>query len=263
MGCCLCCKSPRRPSRSHDEQSTHLIDGDPTNREAVRLGESSVLNLDAQSIFSAVAQSDFGSTLPDSVCRLIAHFGDFIVDSHILNCDEQGDLLTLLEEQFVNRANVELRVLYRGSRDGFRIQPFLNKAKDKENTLMLIHNDHHYKFGGYTQIPWSDDREYHSDETAFLYQIRPQCTVFPLLPEREHWAVMHDTSQSTFPFFGNWGELVLYQDCNLNSNSNCFIWDGRETFDFKANDVCGGNTHPHGPKYWGFRVIEVELLQII
>jgi len=47
-----------------------------------------------------------------------------------------------------------IRLLYRGSRDGFEARDFHNKCDNKGETLTIIKSDEDFIFGGYTEINW-------------------------------------------------------------------------------------------------------------
>ena len=50
----------------------------------------------------------------------------------------------------------DIKLLYRGSRDGFQAKTFHEKCNNKGETLVLIKSNEDYIFGGYTEINWDD-----------------------------------------------------------------------------------------------------------
>ena len=50
--------------------------------------------------------------------------------------------------------NFELKLIYRGSKDGFNADIFHQKCDDKGETLTIAKSSYNKIFGGYTDIPW-------------------------------------------------------------------------------------------------------------
>ena len=78
---------------------------------------------------------------------------------------------------FLKERKSNLRLLYRGSRDGFQPSDFHNLCDFIDETVMLIKSDTHHIFGGYTNIPWigsslpEASRRYMSkDQSSFVFK---------------------------------------------------------------------------------------------
>ena len=59
-------------------------------------------------------------------------------------------------------------LLWRGTRDGFKVSTFHKLCDGKANTLTLIKSTHGHIFGGYTSLPWSSNAGYRTDITGFI-----------------------------------------------------------------------------------------------
>lgn len=68
----------------------------------------------------------------------------------------------------------KLRLLYRGSRDGFRTKDVAAKIDNKGPTLVLVKSDDYNVFGGYTPISWKrGQKEYKKmNGTSFIFSVR-------------------------------------------------------------------------------------------
>jgi hypothetical protein len=75
---------------------------------------------------------------------------------------------------FSRFAGKQLRLLYRGSRDGFQANTFHNQCTGHRNTVSLILSKNKSIFGGYTPLAWSSKDEYVSDPslTSFVFTIK-------------------------------------------------------------------------------------------
>ena len=64
----------------------------------------------------------------------------------------------------------EMRLLYRGSRDGHRGADFHSRCNDKGPTLTVIWDDGGRVFGGFTTLSWAGSG-YKDDKQAFLFSV--------------------------------------------------------------------------------------------
>ena len=86
-----------------------------------------------------------------------------------------------------------MKLLYRGTRDGMEVNYFHNKCNNQGPTISLFKNDKGYIFGGYASIDWTSYNNYKS---------APDCFIFTLTN-------IHGTEPTKFP----------------NSNTSCSIYD--------------------------------------
>ena len=69
--------------------------------------------------------------------------------------------------------NPETKLLYKGSKDGFRATNFHVMCDGKGPTISVIKSDYDHIFGAFTTVPFRscDDLEQESDDHAFLFSI--------------------------------------------------------------------------------------------
>ena len=149
--------------------------------------------------------------IPESVQLIILLFYYNTIESSILKDDESNKLLTLFEKENVFKGirNYSYRLLFRGTRDGFKTKTFYEKC-NKKHTLCIICTPENNVFGGYTSIPWKrKDKNgiYISDASAFIYTVRnkndSQPKVFPITNNGKN-AISHDKHYYlTFGLHGN------------------------------------------------------------
>ncbi len=96
---------------------------------------------------------------------------------------------------------LELELLYKATRDGFRAADFHARCDGKAPTLTFV-SARSQVFGGYTTVPWSSPNFglFKEDASAFTFSLtkRVKC---PVVPEKRQSAVRH--MESTGPTFGS------------------------------------------------------------
>jgi len=124
-----------------------------------------------------------------------------------------------------------VQLLYRGSRDGFKSKAFHAHCDGYANTLTICYSKHGTIFGGFTQIPWSTDGQYHCDPKAFLFAMtttgttascsNAQFKMFKLKPGEAKYAVLHYKEYGAV--FGRGHDLAIFSlsDNNLDTQSCC------------------------------------------
>jgi hypothetical protein len=156
------------------------------------------------------------------------------------------------------------RLLYRGSRDGFRAADFHGKCDGHGNTLTVILDRNRYVFGGYTPLEW-ESREravndtYKCDESlkGFVFTLKnPHNTTakkFSLKADKKRTAICCDPAFG--PTFGVY-DLLVADSCNANSNSHTM------NLGLTYNNYTGldGKTFFTGST--NFRVKEIEVFEI-
>ena len=88
------------------------------------------------------------------VCK--GFFGG-LIDSKILEMNEENSLLTYIKQQTKQDWNWEL--IYRATEHGFQRHNFYDHCEDKTNTVVIVHNEDDQVFGGYTPCPWVDNKD--------------------------------------------------------------------------------------------------------
>jgi TLD len=96
-----------------------------------------------------------------------------------------------------------LKLLYRGSRDGWNVSDFHNKCDEKGATLTLFHTDKNIICGGYTAFSWkSADGKFEKDMAAFIFSLKTRKVYHPT---GEVESVCSDVVRG--PYFGRYREL--------------------------------------------------------
>ena len=169
-------------------------------------------------------------------CKLVCKdFFGALIDTKILTMKEENLLLQYIKEHTTKHWNWKL--IYRGSTDGYEKSDFVKYCENKENTVIVVHNEHNHVFGGYTPCPWKINKEssnqikYGKDEscTTFLFVLRtkfehgPQS--FKLKKDKMDKAVSYRYDQTAFDFGCN--DFYLYERRVYTwKNDCCFEWNG-------------------------------------
>ena len=67
------------------------------------------------------------------------------------------------------------KLLFRGSRDGFRARVFHKLCDNQGSTLCLVQSDTNNVFGGFTSIPWKSVGEFkRSKGDTFVFKVNPK-----------------------------------------------------------------------------------------
>ena len=117
--------------------------------------------------------------IPESIKLVILLFYYSTLESSILRDNECDKLLSLFEQEnvFKHLRNYSYKLLFRGTRDGFKTKTFYEKC-NKKHTLCIIYTPQKNVFGGYTSIPWNridgSSTKYLSDPSAFIFKIRSE-----------------------------------------------------------------------------------------
>ena len=94
-------------------------------------------------------------------CKLICKdFFGALIASKILKTDDKIILLTYIKQQ--TQYDWNWKLLYRATENGFGKDSFYKHCQDKENTVVIIHNDQDdldQVYGGYTPCPWKNNKE--------------------------------------------------------------------------------------------------------
>jgi hypothetical protein len=114
-----------------------------------------------------------------------------------------------------------LRLLYRGSRDGFDAAPFHSGCDGHPNLISLILSTNGSIFGGYTPVAWSSEGNYASDMSreSFLFTIEnPHNLPAQIFRQKEGLrAVYHRASYG--PTFGCGHDLCVSNRCRDSDDS--------------------------------------------
>jgi hypothetical protein len=134
----------------------------------------------------------------------------------------------LIEQEFPGK---DAKLLWRGSRDGFRAKEFHRRCDGRANTLTLIADTDGNVFGGFTPVKWesrvwnakngkeSNTCKGDNSLRSFLFTLRNPHGVpprkFALMAEWKQGAIRCNSALG--PAFGN--GIFVFDNCNANRDS--------------------------------------------
>jgi hypothetical protein len=72
----------------------------------------------------------------------------------------------------MNVQELNLSLLYKAKRDGFKVGDFHSRCDGKAPTISVIHSEHGKTFGGYTNLSWHKNYKFISGEgKSFIFQM--------------------------------------------------------------------------------------------
>jgi hypothetical protein len=113
------------------------------------------------------------------------------------------------------------RLLYRGTRDGFKASDFHKKCDGHSNILSVILTTMDFVFGGFTPVTWDSSGGYKPDITlkSFVFTLKN-----PRNSERKFRMTTFQNAiychASHGPTFGSGHEIYVSDPCNTNRNSS-------------------------------------------
>ena len=154
----------------------------------------------------------------------------------------------------------EARLLYRGSRDGYKASDFHSKCDGRKNQLTLIQADSGRIFGGYQSKPRISppvgDWKSSDDKSAFIFSVSDE-RKFPVANSKK---AIQDID-SFGPTFGNF-DILIYDNCNTNCQNRTDFGDSYcipEGLGFENDDVA--KSYLAGSKE--FKVVEIEVFALV
>ncbi len=144
------------------------------------------------------------------------------IDSKIVTDYEHQTLRRFVSE---GKAKVrELKLLYRGSRDGFAAADFHRLCDDKGATLTVVQTPQGWVFGGHASVSWSSNNMNVFAPGLFLFTLRNSRNLPPqtfALTKPQQYALHSDAEYG--PAFGG-GPFVqdLFLASHANTNSSSF-----------------------------------------
>jgi hypothetical protein len=171
-----------------------------------------------------------------------------------------------------NKTLKEIKLLYRGSRDGFRANIFHEKCNNEGETLTIIESKDNFIFGGYTEINWDNTiwngkvGEYNNarrngNGNEFVFTLKNPHEIKPAKFNMKKSWLNHSIccDANLGPIFG----------CNdIRIENNCNITNNRFTYyDFQKGEYCFEDTTGHKRLLFtgkpSFLVQEIEVFQVI
>jgi hypothetical protein len=138
-------------------------------------------------------------------------------------------LLPLIDSKIVSTtprifsvfADKQLRLLYRGSRDGLQASAFHHRCNGHRNTVSLILTTNKCIFGGYTPLAWTSTDGYVSDPslTSFVFTIKnPHNLPERIFKQKQEASAIHNGS-AYGPTFGSNLDFRVYEPFQTAKNN--------------------------------------------
>ena len=172
------------------------------------------------------------------------------IDSHILenNNNYKQYLIQWLAKPNQNFKNLNnIRLLYRGSRDGFKAQNFHDRCNNKGETLVIIKSNTDYIFGGYTEINWDNTKwngkvgeqnnaRRQGNGNEFVFTLKNPHNISPSKFNMKNEWLNHSIccDVNLGPIFGC-NDIRVENDCNIKKNRFTF-------YDFHRGEYCFDDT---------------------
>jgi hypothetical protein len=176
-------------------------------------------------------------------------------DSLILT---QNDAIYLTQ---ILKYPIEVKLLYRATKDGFQASSFHSKCDNLANTVTIVKTTSNSVFGGYTSAPWTINlyNDFNSyDENAFVFsinklgnQIRQRFNISN--PDK---AVIYSSWQGAS--FGD--DLMISDNSNLNENSYSNLGNSYQLPDNVYYGTKNAQSYLAGSYTW--KTTEIEVYQI-
>ena len=178
------------------------------------------------------------------------------LDCLILNGVEKGD--EYLEKIYEWTGYKNMKLLYRGTRDGDGSNIFHNKCDNQGPTLCLCKNEKGNIFGGYASISWTSDGNYHSANGSFLFTLTNIHGINPTKypnTQRYEYAVCHNSGYG--PTFGGNHDLNISNNyLNNNSSYCCFGYSYPDVLG-KGHSIFSGDVNTDS-----FKLKELEVFKL-
>jgi len=166
------------------------------------------------------------SIKPYTLTRYFGYLGLEHPDGHLLLNESSSIRVTTQERKHFESWFKLGKLLYQGSRDGFRASTFHSKCDNKGPTITLVRVGTElgkiHIFGGYNPANWQSGSSYSAVKSC-LFSLRSQrhdpCLILPKAP---NGTCNVYNSSGHLPTFGGNGafDLVLYDNCNTANNSS-------------------------------------------
>jgi hypothetical protein len=209
------------------------------SKEKIKLSENFKLLEERIQIFEKEKEKNKIDLFPGDDSKIIFSMSDiqFIID-YIKEADKSF--------KFKN-----LKLLYRGSRDGDRTKTCHQLCDNKQNVLIIIQSDIGNIFGGYSKIGFkvNNKAEYLVDNNCFLFSYEYK-KIYPSVKDKQN--ICHISDYCGLCFTGSLG----FFDKFMNSNDNWIDKSNIQDHFNRLDDPCEMNGGKNK-----FRIQELEVFQ--
>jgi hypothetical protein len=198
--------------------------------------------------------STFTVAVSPQLCDSVLLFPDFAEDRGVNRL--MGWIAETMRSFATKKEELQLKLLFRASRDGWKAQDF-HRCCDKQGpTVTVIRSESGHVFGGVTDVSWSSSIGWRKSN-AFLFGLRTHANGsepvrFLLISGKEDKSTRHETRWG--PRFGEGANLCVNRDANAYPSSR---QDVGSTF-----DAGGAGRFPFTGTEC-FKIADWEVLQII
>jgi hypothetical protein len=244
--------------QSEDALLQLLIDIDSETYEFWHYIEISLLSVEALSRYAQALP--FDRLTSDIWAKIVSHLRGVNVDElrqrrfhQTDTCPGQSTILTTVPAPLKQFEAKKWKLLYRGSRDGFRSSDFHRLCNGQTNTVTVILTTNGNIFGGFTPVAWDSSGGYRQDSSqkSFLFTVKDargsSPTTFPIASYQ--YAIQGNPSYG--PMFGGGSDLCVSDNCQTNP-STC----QGSGHTYRNTQVGGFTGEPD------FKVKEIEVLSI-
>lgn len=175
-----------------------------------------------------------------------------MIESKLL--DDQA--LEYLSKWTNRRLKIEnIRLIYKGSKDGFKQHIISQKCNNQGPTFSLIKSNYNRIFGAYADKPLNNICDFTKDEKAFVYSITDKQKFEILENLNAFWGFNGDNGGKILYWFGACGNIGIREDCDLaDINEAIFL-------SYKSPNISKPNSYLAGAEK--YRVLELEIYKIL
>lgn len=148
-----------------------------------------------------------------------------------------------------------IRLIYKGSKDGFKQNIINQKCNNQGPTFSLIKSNYNRIFGGYAEKPLNNICDFTKDEKAFVYSINDKQKFEIVENLNAFWGFNGDNGGKILYWFGACGNIGIREDCDLSEINEAIFLSYKSPNTNKPNSYLAG-----AEKY---RVLELEIYKII
>lgn len=127
---------------------------------------------------TGTAQMTLGHTYtqgPDNLVFLAESQTCALAEVEVFSVGNESSLILSARQTAALRAQLqgtcELRLLYRGSRDGFNVQSFHQRCDHVARTVTVLKSTEGHVFGGYSDVAWDFSNQMKHSAAAFLFKL--------------------------------------------------------------------------------------------
>lgn len=148
-----------------------------------------------------------------------------------------------------------IRLIYKGSKDGFKQSVISQKCNNQGPTFSLIRSNYNRIFGAYAEKPLNNICDFTKDEKAFIYSISDKQKFEILENVNAFWGFNGDNGGKILYWFGACGNIGIREDCDIADINEAIFLSYKSPNTSKPNSYLAG-----AEKY---RVLELEIYKII